>query len=265
MTSNFFQPAAAMPREARRFWWLAAAAGAAYAVSLRGAPYPDQAVAKVFLCVMLLFAALYHREHRERVWLCAALVFSGAGDVLLALPGMAQGFVLGLGAFLLAHLAYFVLFWRVRRRWSQVPAWHRVAIVLVWITAALAYVMYWPGMGELKAPVACYVIVLAMMASAALLAGVGGEWAAVGALLFTVSDALIGTTRFVGSVPAQEYAIWILYALAQLLLTAGILAKRPGNDVRASGANTGNGSSSGRAESGESGGGGGNSGDARSA
>lgn len=174
MTSNFFQPAAALPREARRFWWLAAAAGAAYAVSLRGAPYPDQAVAKVFLCVMLLFAALYHREHRERVWLCAALIFSGAGDVLLALPGMAQGFVLGLGAFLLAHLAYFVLFWRVRRRWSQVPAWHRVAIVLVWITAALAYVMYWPGMGELKAPVACYVIVLAMMASAALLANVGG-------------------------------------------------------------------------------------------
>ncbi|VVE00438.1 putative membrane protein [Pandoraea pneumonica] len=229
MTSNFFQPSAVLPRESRRFWWLAAAAGAGYAISLRGAPYPDQAVAKVFLCALLLFAALYHRVPGERGWLCAALIFSGAGDVLLALPEMAQGFVLGLGAFLLAHLAYFVLFWRVRRRWSQVPGWHRIAIVLVWVTAALAYVMYWPGMGELKAPVVCYVIVLAMMASAALLAGVSGEWAAVGALLFTVSDALIGTTRFVGSVPAQEYAIWILYALAQLLLTAGILAERPGS------------------------------------
>lgn len=257
MTSNFFQPAAALPREARRFWWLAAAAGAGYALALRGAPYPDQAVAKVFLCALLLFAALYHRVRGERVWLCAALIFSGAGDVLLALPEMAQGFVLGLGAFLVAHLAYFVLFWRVRRRWSQVPAWHRIAIVLVWITAALAYVMYWPGMGELKAPVACYVIVLAMMASAALLAGVRGEWAAVGALLFTVSDALIGTTRFVGSVPAQEYAIWILYALAQLLLTAGILAIRPGSASQASGASEG----SGTGNSGNSG----NHGDARGA
>jgi uncharacterized membrane protein YhhN len=70
------------------------------------------------------------------------------------------------------------------------------------------------------------VIVLAMMASAALLADLPGEWAAVGALLFTVSDALIGTTRFVGPILAQEYAIWILYALAQLLLTAGIMAVR---------------------------------------
>ncbi|WP_353191666.1 lysoplasmalogenase [Pandoraea pnomenusa] len=227
MTSTFFAPAAALPREARRFWWLAAIAGAAYALALRGAPYADQAVAKALLCGLLLFAAMYHRVPRERVWLCAALVFSGAGDVLLALPAVAQGFVLGLGAFLLAHLAYFVLFWRLRRRWTQVPGWHRIAIVLVWVTAALAYAMYWPGMGELKAPVACYVIVLATMASAALLADLPGEWAAVGALLFTVSDALIGTTRFVGTFAAQEYAIWILYALAQLLLTAGIMAIRP--------------------------------------
>lgn len=226
MTSNFFAPAAALPREARRFWWLAAVAGAGYALSLRGAPYADQAVAKVFLCALLLFAAMYHRVPRERVWLCAALIFSGAGDVLLAVPGLTQGFVMGLGAFLLAHLAYFVLFWRVRRPWSQVPVWHRIAIGVVWVAAALNYVMFWPGMGELKAPVACYVIVLAMMASAALLADLRGEWAAVGALLFTVSDALIGTTRFVGSVPAQEYAIWILYALAQLLLVAGVMAVR---------------------------------------
>lgn len=226
MTSNFFAPAAEVPRDARRFWWLAAVAGAAYALSLRGAPYADQAVAKALLCALLLFAALHHRMPRERVWLCAALFFSGAGDVLLALPTLAQGFVLGLAAFLLAHLAYFALFWRLRRPWTQVPGWHCVAIVLVWVTAALAYAMYWPGMGELKAPVACYVIVLAMMASAALLADVRGEWAAVGALLFTISDALIGATRFVGTIPAQEYAIWILYALAQLLLTAGIMAVR---------------------------------------
>ncbi|VVE46291.1 lysoplasmalogenase [Pandoraea anhela] len=226
MTSNSFAPAAALPREARRFWWLAAIAGTAYALSLRGAPYADQAVAKALLCALLLFAAMYHRERRERVWLCAALILSGAGDVLLAIPSLAQNFVMGLGAFLLAHLAYFALFWRLRRPWAQAPAWHRVAIVVVWIAAALSYAMYWPGMEALKAPVACYVIVLAMMASAALLADLRGEWAAVGALLFTISDALIGTTTFVGTIPAQEYAIWILYALAQLLLVAGIMAVR---------------------------------------
>lgn len=227
MSQPFLQPAAALPPESRRFWWLALVAGAAYAVSLRGAPYPDQAVAKVLMCGLLLFAAMYHRVRWERPWLVAALVLSGAGDVFLALPELAMGFMLGLGAFLLAHLAYFVLFWRLRRRWQDVPAWHRVALVLVWLTALGAYVLYWPGMGELKVPVACYVTVLAMMASSALLADLPGEWAAVGALLFTVSDALIGATRFVGTMPAQEYAIWVLYGLAQLLLTAGLLARRP--------------------------------------
>lgn len=226
MTPNAFALSAALPREARRFWWLAAVAGAAYTFSLRGAPYADQAVAKALLCALLLFAALYHRAPGERPWLCAALIFSGAGDVLLAIPTLAQGFVLGLAAFLLAHAAYFALFWRLRRPWSQAPRWHRVAIVVVWVAAAISYAMYWPGMAALKAPVACYVIVLAMMATAALLADLPGEWAAVGALLFTVSDALIGTTRFVGAVPAQEYAIWVFYALAQLLLSAGIMALR---------------------------------------
>lgn len=223
---NFLRPWDPMPPESRRFWWLAAAAAAAYAMSLRGAPYPDQAVAKVLLCGLLLFASLYHRLPAERPWLCAAFVLSGVGDVLLGLPELAIGFVAGLGAFLLGHLAYFVLFWRLRRRWADVPVWHRVAIVLVWLAAALAYGLYWPGMGELKLPVACYVIVLAMMATAALLADLPGEWAAVGALLFTVSDALIGASRFIGEIPAQEFAIWMLYALAQLLLAAGVLARR---------------------------------------
>lgn len=219
-------PAAALPRESRRFWWLAAIAALAYAISLRQAPYPDQAVAKVIMCVLLLFAAFYHRVDNERPWLCVALLFSGFGDVLLAQPLWANGFVLGLGAFLIAHVAYFMVFWPHRQRWAAIPMWRRVALVLVWLGAVGSYTLYWPRLGALTVPVACYIIVLGMMASSALLARLTGEWAATGALLFTVSDALIGTDRFVGPVPGQTYAVWVLYALAQLLLCAGILARR---------------------------------------
>ncbi|GAB3625664.1 putative membrane protein [Pandoraea terrae] len=219
-------PAAALPRESQRFWWLAVIAAAAYGISLRQAPYPDQAVAKALMCALLLFAALYHRVGRERPWLCAALILSGAGDVLLALPQLSSGFVAGLGAFLLAHLAYCAVFWPRRQPWPALAIWRRAALILVWIAAAGAYALYWPRLGDLAVPVACYVIVLAMMASSALLARLAGDWAAVGALLFTVSDALIGASRFVGTVAGQAYAIWILYALAQLLLCAGILARR---------------------------------------
>ena len=45
---------------------IAAAAGLAYGVSLRDAPYPDQAAAKVLMCALLFLAAARHEPMRER-------------------------------------------------------------------------------------------------------------------------------------------------------------------------------------------------------
>jgi uncharacterized membrane protein YhhN len=49
------------------------------------------------------------------LWGTLALVFSWAGDVLLATPG-GSGFLLGLGGFFLAHVAYLVLILRFLKR-----------------------------------------------------------------------------------------------------------------------------------------------------
>ena len=58
------------------------------------------------MAVLLAGAALTHPIARERRWLVAALVFSAAGDFLLAMPWWEPSFVLGLAAFLLAHLCF---------------------------------------------------------------------------------------------------------------------------------------------------------------
>lgn len=72
--------------QARRLWFMAGAAALAYGISLRDAPYPDQAAAKVLMCALLILAAARHTPARERGWLSAALAASAAGDALLALP-----------------------------------------------------------------------------------------------------------------------------------------------------------------------------------
>ena len=95
--------------QTRRLWFLAAGAALAYGVSLRDAPYPDQAAAKVLMCALLFLACARHEPMSERLRLMAALAASGVGDALLALPQLGFSFVGGLGAFLVAHLAYCAL------------------------------------------------------------------------------------------------------------------------------------------------------------
>jgi uncharacterized membrane protein YhhN len=65
-----------------------------------------QPAVKALTAVLLVIAALTHPIARERRWLIAALLFSAAGDFLLAMPWWKPSFVLGLAAFLVAHLCF---------------------------------------------------------------------------------------------------------------------------------------------------------------
>ena len=99
--------------------WVAAGwAGIAYGVfltivALRSPPgieltgqWGAQPAFKASMALLLALAAAAHPIVRERRWLMPALLFSAVGDVLLAIPWWAASFVLGLGAFLLAHLCF---------------------------------------------------------------------------------------------------------------------------------------------------------------
>jgi uncharacterized membrane protein YhhN len=211
-----------MPADIRRLWGVAGGAALAYGISLRDAPYPDQAAAKVLMCGFLALAALHHAQARERFWLCAALAASAAGDALLARQELPSSFISGCYAFLLAHLAYCALLAPQRGRSS---GWRRVALYVLWAATAACYGVLLPHLHALAIPVATYMVALCAMASLALCAQLPSAATALGGLAFVASDALIGLDRFITSFPGSPYAIWFSYAAAQLLITAGILSR----------------------------------------
>ena len=150
-----------------------------------------------------------------RRWIAVGLVFSLAGDILLDWPG--DLFVFGLGAFLLAHLAYL----RAYCSDSRQPA-HTALLLALIAGGAMFAVLASSGLGELLIPVACYATAISLMLWRAL-ARLGhpqlqprSTWiAAGGAALFVLSDSLIGINRFVASFDAAPYAIILTYWLGQ--------------------------------------------------
>ena len=146
-----------------------------------------------------------------RRWVLVGLALSLAGDIALLWPR--QGFLPGLIAFLLAHLAYLAAFTRVQR--LARPAWPFVVYAVV---AAAILVVLWGGVPTgLRVPVAAYVVCLVSMAAQAAAVwrgarGTEGErrarWLAMGGALFVTSDALLAVDRFLAPLPAAS--LWIL-------------------------------------------------------
>ena len=157
--------------------------------------------------------------------LLAGLGLSLVGDV--ALLWSQQGFLPGLVAFLLAHLAYLFAFTRGVRLGAWPAAFAGYALLAGAVLAVL-----WPGVpAGLRAPVAAYVGCLAAMA-----AQTASAWhvargtadaalarsAAAGGALFLASDALLAVNRFHTPLPAA--ALWILatYWAAQWLIASSL-------------------------------------------
>ncbi len=163
----------------------------------------------------------------KKWWLVAAVGLSLAGDVFLMLSD--HLFVAGLAAFLLAHLSYLALFSRDAPWWPHRP-W---ALAIAGIGVAYASVL-WPHLpGELRLPVAVYVLAIVAMVAQALgrahhLGTRNARRVAVGAVLFMVSDALLGFNRFVSPLPWSP--LWVLghYGMAQILMVLHVLPPIPG-------------------------------------
>jgi uncharacterized membrane protein YhhN len=220
----------------RMLWLAAAVVGAGYGAFLivaalrlpSGADltgqFALQPAVKALTAILLAIAALSHPIARERRWLLGALSFSAAGDFLLALPWWTPSFVLGLGAFLIAHLCFLAaLIPLVTRTAPRMAA----AAVLLCVCAGLL-VWFWPRLAaeQMTVPVALYIAVLGAMACAALLARLPTMWTALGAVCFAVSDGMIGIGKFVLGSEALAVPIWWAYATSLLLITAGFFFGR---------------------------------------
>lgn len=181
--------------------------------------------AQVYLCkplttILILIGALLATGGSYHWLIVAGLVFSLAGDVFLMLPG--DRFKAGLVSFLIAHILYIAAFAQVLI-WSWPPLWVPLVIIGLWIVFMLLLL---PGARGDRVPVAVYGLVLILMAAAALgradLLGGAALFAGVGAVLFVISDAVLGVNRFLLSFRAAEPLVLGTYFLAQMLIVLSI-------------------------------------------
>jgi uncharacterized membrane protein YhhN len=126
-----------------------------------------------------------------------------------------------MGSFAAGHVCYLVLFARHgapdARRGRTTAAAAAYAALLTGTVALL-----WPDLPpELRVPVAGYSLLLTTMAFGALRAG---PWAALGGLLFLLSDTLIATgIAEWPQLPAPQFWIMLTYVAAQCALAFGVL------------------------------------------
>lgn len=148
-------------------------------------------------------------------WIDAGIALSIVGDI--ALLGSRNGaFLVGLGAFLLAHLAYVVAF-------ASVAVWSpHVAIVAAATITATVLVLraIRQGTTGLRAPTIAYGIVISAMviAASATLGGpfAGAPLAAGGAAFFYASDVSLALNRFRRPIPHAPFFTLGLYWLGQI-------------------------------------------------
>ena len=156
------------------------------------------------------------------LWLLVALVLGLAGDVFL-LGDSDTRFQLGLGAFLLGHLAFLVSFTRLGldpASWAWV-AWV-VLLVCLLATRQVAPATYMRAGWPLAGPVALYTIVIGAMVIVAF--DTGEPLIAVGATVFAASDSILAVNRFVRPVAWAPVAVMVTYHVGQALIVAGVLA-----------------------------------------
>ena len=156
-----------------------------------------------------------------RALVLAGLACSLVGDVFLMLPE--KRFAAGLASFLAAHACYIAAVAGA----SPVPASPRLLAAAAGIGAAVA-VPLWPHLGRYRLPVAVYVVALVALLwqSTGWAVGTGApgaRLAALGALLFTASDAVLAHNRFRRPFRAAQAVILSTYFVAQglIALSAG--------------------------------------------
>ena len=142
--------------------------------------------------------------------LIVALALSTVGDGFLA--GDSERWLpAGLGAFLLAHLAYIRLFAEQGRAVGVAGALIGGLAMVIWL---------WPGLGKLRPAVLLYAAALAMMTALAFTLPRQLWPAIVGASAFFLSDAILSAELFKNrKSPWTSQSVWWLYYGAQAAIT----------------------------------------------
>lgn len=155
--------------------------------------------------------------------LIVAVCFSLGGDIALNFTDRYKlAFPIGLGLFLLAHIAYIFVFAQ------QLGSGASLSFIIVFFL--LGYVAWllqtlWPNLGSLRVPVLGYVVAILGMVITAVFHTPLSPLLISGALIFALSDSFIALDKFVDPLPLRDWLVMGTYYLAQFLIIFTFIGK----------------------------------------
>ena len=192
--------------------------------------YFTKPAAMFFLFAWVLFSG---GTSGPLLWFALGILFSLVGDVVLLLDEE-RWFVPGLGAFLLAHVAYFI---GLNSPPPQLGAMTIFVGFMVVVSVLPLIRRILQGMREkrldsLFLPVQIYAAIISLMLFSALLTLYREEWQTVpaylvslGAALFVASDLTLAWGKFIRPVRNGALLVMVTYYLGQVLLVAGAVGQ----------------------------------------
>ncbi len=177
------------------------------------------------ICIFMLFMMALTRgtdkgfDGGTKFLLMLALLSGTAGDALLEAP-WEDAFLMGLGAFLVGHVFYIMLV--LNNKDAKAPPANKLLVGLVWIAVIANFIIMFMQQAEITLPIIAYSLILATMASTAILSRFNLFYVGIGAILFMVSDMILGLAMFIDIPSWMGNVVWATYFPAQALLTLGI-------------------------------------------
>lgn len=176
---------------------------------------------------VLSFASNRRMDRRMITLLVTAELFGCVGDICLLFDGFAL-FAAGIGAFLVGHIFYLILFGGQSWKGMNWKGWAAGLVVMGGLVFGLIKLLKIEG--ALLPPMAVYGFVLTLLLFSTFCGIVRlrdkGTWIIlfIGAALFTFSDSLIAAGTFhVWEFELREFVIMLTYLLAQTFLAVGTL------------------------------------------
>lgn len=161
------------------------------------------------------------------ILLVPALTAHTLGDLFITgnIPGFLgdAGLVPAILAFAAGHILYSVIFVLNLTAFESLSFIRIQAAALLMGIAGFALYWFWPQIDLQPVLVQVYSGVLIVMALFALLSRYPIFMVGVGALLYVISDSLLGATLFMDMSHGLDIAVWPTYYVGQLLITLGIV------------------------------------------
>jgi uncharacterized membrane protein YhhN len=200
-----------------------------------------QEILLVFICkpaLMLILSSWFFFNSRRvgdrfTLLIQAGIFFSWVGDVALMMQGQdSYYFLIGLGAFMIAHLCYALAF---GLNIAEVGMGGNILVPLVLSTGLAAFGFFF-AYDLIPYVDATVVIPVVIYACAITLMGVTAAFrfsrtymrsfalVMAGAVLFIASDSILAVNRFMKPLGHAEWSIMLTYGLGQFLIAAGALA-----------------------------------------